>query len=38
MTMGVTAGNRGFFPDHLKNSGGEERTAVLQKDGMDVVA
>ena len=37
MTMGLIVGNRGFFPDHLANSGREEVTAVLQKAGMDVV-
>ncbi len=37
MTMGLIVGNRGFFPDHLANSGREEMIAVLQKAGMDVV-
>jgi L-fucose isomerase-like protein len=37
MTMGLIVGNRGFFPDHLANSGREEMIAVLQKAGVDVV-
>jgi L-fucose isomerase-like protein len=37
MTMGLIVGNRGFFPDHLANSGREEMTAVLQRSGIDVV-
>jgi L-fucose isomerase-like protein len=37
MTMGLIVGNRGFFPDHLANSGREEMIAVLRKAGIDVV-
>lgn len=37
MTMGLIVGNRGFFPDHLANSGREEMIAVLQKAGMEAV-
>jgi L-fucose isomerase-like protein len=38
MTFGLVVGNRGFFPDHLANSGREEMTAVLTKAGYKVVA
>src|SRR6266704_6188725 len=37
MTMGIIVGNRGFFPDHLANSGREDITRVLHEAGMDVV-
>jgi L-fucose isomerase-like protein len=37
MTIGLIVGNRGFFPDHLANSGREEMTAVLQRAGVEVV-
>ena len=38
MTMGLIVGNRGFFPDHLAQSGREEMIAALQGGGIDVVA
>jgi L-fucose isomerase-like protein len=38
MTMGVIVGNRGFFPDHLANSGRQEILRALENAGMDVVA
>src|SRR3984957_21217054 len=38
MTMGVIVGNRGFFPDHLANSGREEILRALETAGMDAVA
>ena len=38
MTMGLIVGNRGFFPDHLANSGRQEMLQVLESAGMDVVA
>src|ERR1700719_1398468 len=37
MTMGVIVGNRGFFPDQLAKSGGEEIMQALAKAGMDCV-
>jgi L-fucose isomerase-like protein len=37
MTMGLIVGNRGFFPDHLAQTGREEMIQVLQAAGMDVV-
>jgi L-fucose isomerase-like protein len=37
MTMGVIVGNRGFFPDHLAQSGREEMIQVLQKAGVEAV-
>jgi L-fucose isomerase-like protein len=38
VTFGVIVGNRGFFPDHLANSGREEMLAVLKNGGYGVVA
>jgi L-fucose isomerase-like protein len=38
MTMGLIVGNRGFFPDHLANSGREEMIGVLEAAGIKVVA
>jgi L-fucose isomerase-like protein len=38
MTMGLIVGNRGFFPDHLAQSGREEMIQALTRAGMDVVA
>jgi len=38
MTFGVIVGNRGFFPDHLAQSGRSEMIAVLQKAGHVVIA
>ncbi|HEY6467300.1 MAG TPA: hypothetical protein VIY69_14980 [Candidatus Acidoferrales bacterium] len=38
MTFGVIVGNRGFFPDHLANSGRTEILDVLKDNGCDVVA
>ena len=37
MTFGVIVGNRGFFPDHLAQSGREEMIAALEKAGYGVV-
>jgi L-fucose isomerase-like protein len=37
MTIGLIVGNRGFFPDHLAQSGREEMIDVLQKAGVNVV-
>ncbi len=37
-TFGVIIGNRGFFPDHLANSGREDLLAVLNKAGYEAVA
>ena len=37
-TMGLIVGNRGFFPDHLANSGREEMIGVLEAAGIKVVA
>ena len=38
MTFGVIVGNRGFFPDHLAQSGRSEMLAALERDGYDTVA
>ena len=38
MTLGLIVGNRGFFPDHLAQSGRQEMIAVLEKAGVGVVA
>jgi L-fucose isomerase-like protein len=38
MTFGVIVGNRGFFPDHLAQSGRSEMLAVLEKAGYQAVA
>jgi len=38
MTLGLIVGNRGFFPDHLAQSGRQEMMAVLEKAGVKVVA
>ena len=38
VTFGVIVGNRGFFPDHLAQSGRSEMIAVLEKAGYGVVA
>jgi L-fucose isomerase-like protein len=38
ITLGLIVGNRGFFPDHLAKSGREEMIAVLERNGVDVVA
>jgi L-fucose isomerase-like protein len=38
MTFGLIVGNRGFFPDHLAQSGRTEMIAVLEKAGYGVVA
>src|SRR6185369_3405640 len=37
MTFGVVVGNRGFFPDHLAQSGHAEMKAAIEKAGHDVV-
>jgi len=38
MTFGVIVGNRGFFPDHLANTGRVEILAALERAGMRAVA
>jgi L-fucose isomerase-like protein len=38
ITLGLLVGNRGFFPAHLCDSGRKEVLAVLEKNGIDVVA
>ena len=38
MTFGVIVGNRGFFPDHLAQSGRSEMIAALEKAGYQAVA
>ncbi|MBZ5525547.1 MAG: fucose isomerase [Acidobacteriia bacterium] len=38
MTLGVIVGNRGFFPDHLAQSGRSEMIAAIEKAGYGVVA
>jgi L-fucose isomerase-like protein len=37
-TLGLIVGNRGFFPDHLAESGRREMLATLEAAGIDVVA
>ena len=37
-TLGLIVGNRGFFPGHLVTQGREEMLAVLENEGIDVVA
>ncbi len=37
MTLGVIIGNRGFFPDHLAESGRREILAALEAAGVDAV-
>src|SRR6202022_551747 len=38
MTFGMIVGNRGFFPDHLAQSGRSEMLAAIEKAGYGVVA
>src|ERR1700693_1704255 len=38
MTFGMIVGNRGFFPDHLAQSGRAEMIAAIEKAGHTVVA
>src|SRR2546425_7376515 len=38
MTFGMIVGNRGFFPDHLAQSGRTEMIAAIEKAGHNVVA
>ena len=38
MTLGLIVGNRGFFPDHLAQSGREEMIGVLERAGVQVIA
>jgi len=38
MTFGMIVGNRGFFPDHLAQSGRIEMIAAIEKAGYSVVA
>ncbi len=37
-TLGLIVGNRGFFPDHLCQSGRETLLKVLAEEGLEVVA
>jgi L-fucose isomerase-like protein len=37
-TLGVIVGNRGFFPDHLADQGRKTIMAVLQEEGINVIA
>jgi L-fucose isomerase-like protein len=37
ITLGLIVGNRGFFPDHLAQSGREDMIRVLEAAGVDVV-
>src|SRR5258705_10550383 len=37
MTFGVIVGNRGFFPDHLAQSGRSEMIAAIEKAGYKAV-
>ncbi|MCB9139256.1 MAG: fucose isomerase [Caldilineaceae bacterium] len=38
VTLGLIVGNRGFFPDHLCQSGREEMLEVLKEAGFNVIA
>ena len=38
ITLGLLVGNRGFFPAHLCDTGRKEILAVLEKNGIDVIA
>jgi L-fucose isomerase-like protein len=38
ITLGLIVGNRGFFPDHLANSGRETILKVLSEEGFNVIA
>jgi L-fucose isomerase-like protein len=38
LTLGLTVGNRGFFPDHLARSGRQEMIGVLEAAGAKVIA
>ena len=38
MTFGVIVGNRGFFPDHLAQSGRSEMLGAIEKGGYGAVA
>ena len=38
ITLGVIVGNRGFFPDHLANSGRETILKVLAEEGINSIA
>ncbi|HHT27260.1 MAG TPA: fucose isomerase, partial [Firmicutes bacterium] len=38
ITLGMIVGNRGFFPDHLCESGRQEMLEVLEKAGIKVIA
>ncbi len=37
-TLGLIVGNRGFFPDHLCQSGRETMLNILKQEGLEVVA
>jgi len=36
-TLGIIMGNRGFFPDHLCETGRAEILRVLEEEGIDAV-
>jgi L-fucose isomerase-like protein len=38
ITLGLIVGNRGFFPDHLANTGRETILEVLTEEGVNVIA
>jgi len=38
ITLGVIVGNRGFFPDHLANSGRQTILKVLAEEGINTIA
>jgi L-fucose isomerase-like protein len=38
MTLGLIVGNRGFFPDHLAESGRRDMIAALENAGIEVIA
>ena len=38
MTMGLIIGNRGFFPDHLAQTGRAQMIKLLEGEGFNVVA
>ncbi len=37
-TLGVIVGNRGFFPDHLANTGRQTILKVLEEEGLNAIA
>jgi hypothetical protein len=36
-TLGVTGGNRGFFPDHRRETGKQEALRVLAEEGIKAI-